>query len=160
MRAPSILRILPLLITRLLEELGTCIVERQFNGVNALFWAHKQYLRIAEDLYLHRERSISIHSALAEYWEGKWAASPKPFLDYKTNRFRSENRCIMDQSLFIAGKPNARRIGALVWHQLEAGVTGFQDAARTLQVTAFIHEIYMILISTFIIRIFRTLALL
>ncbi|KAJ3406370.1 hypothetical protein HDV05_006024, partial [Chytridiales sp. JEL 0842] len=131
---PPMRRIPPLMIVRLLEELGLCIVERQVDGVSALFWAHEQFKRVAMGLYLDRERAISIHASLADYWEGKWAKTPKPFYDPKTQTTKSEPRYIMDQSPLIAGrKPNGRRLAALVWHQLEGGVTGFQEAAKTLQ---------------------------
>jgi WD40 repeat protein len=131
---PPIRRIPPLLIVRLLEELGSCLVERQVDGVNALFWAHEQFKRVAQDLYLDRERAISIHASLADYWEGKWAKTPKPYVDSRTQTQQAVLRYIIDQSPLIAGKkPNSRRLAALVWHQLEGGITGFQDAAKTLQ---------------------------
>ncbi|KAJ3101685.1 hypothetical protein HDU96_009904 [Phlyctochytrium bullatum] len=111
---PPIRRIPPVLIYRLLEELSSGIEERQVDGVQALFWSHQQYHRLAEDRYLYRERHIAINAALADYWDGKWAKTPKQFIE-------------------PAGRPNTRRLSSIVWHQLEAGVTGYQDAVRTLQ---------------------------
>ncbi|KAJ3192491.1 NACHT domain- and WD repeat-containing protein 1 [Irineochytrium annulatum] len=95
--------------------------------------SHEQFRRFAEDRYLFRDRAIATHSALADYWEGKWARTPKPYIDSATGQTKSVLRYIMDQSLLVSGKPNTRRLASLVWHHLEAGVTGFQDAARTLQ---------------------------
>ncbi|KAI9362101.1 hypothetical protein DFJ73DRAFT_13009 [Zopfochytrium polystomum] len=130
---PPIRRIPPILVVRLFEELRGCLVERQFYGVNAYFWSHRQFKRVAEDRYLFRDRAIAVHSALADYWEGKWAKTPKLYYDSVSKSQKTALRYIMDQSLLISGKPNTRRLASLVWHQLESGVTGFQEAARTLQ---------------------------
>ncbi|KAJ1554878.1 NACHT domain- and WD repeat-containing protein 1, partial [Cladochytrium tenue] len=130
---PPIRRVPPVLVVRLFEELQGCLVERQFYGVNAFFWSHSQFKHVAEDRYLYRDRSIAIHTALADYWEGKWAKMPKPYYDRAGKGQKNARRYIMDQPLLICGKPNTRRLASLVWHQLEAGVTGFQEAARTLQ---------------------------
>ncbi|KAI9362480.1 hypothetical protein DFJ73DRAFT_812542 [Zopfochytrium polystomum] len=130
---PPIRRIPPILVVRLFEELKGCLVERQFYGVNACFWSHRQFKRVAEDRYLFRDRAIAIHSALADYWEGKWAKTPKLYYNSVSKAQKTALRYIMDQSLLISGKPNTRRLASLVWHQLESGVTGFQEAARTLQ---------------------------
>ncbi|KAJ3211260.1 hypothetical protein HDU67_004656 [Dinochytrium kinnereticum] len=130
---PPIRRIPPILIIKLLEELGSSIEEKQIDGVHALFWSHRQYHRVAEDRYLYRERHIAIHAALADYWDGKWSKTPKQYVEPATGTARASLRYITEQSLLIAGRPNTRRLSSLVWHQLEAGVTGYQDAVKTLQ---------------------------
>ncbi|KAJ3104296.1 hypothetical protein HDU97_009372 [Phlyctochytrium planicorne] len=130
---PPIRRIPTILVVRLIEELGFSLEERQIDGLNSLVWSHRQYHRLSEDRYLYRERHIAIHAALADYWDGKWAKTPKQYIEPQTGTAKTALRYITEQSLLVSGRPNTRRLSALVWHQLEAGVTGYQDAVKTLQ---------------------------
>ncbi|KAJ3405897.1 hypothetical protein HDU80_000607 [Chytriomyces hyalinus] len=131
-------RIPPIYVERLLEELGDCVVQRHVFGVNGIFWSHPQFQRVAQDRYLEQGQSSKIHSSIANYWEAKYANQPKQFYD-PSGVARSESRYIIDQSLLISGRPNLRRISALVWHQLAiAPPQGFRRAVKTLQDISFL----------------------
>ncbi|KAI9350231.1 hypothetical protein BDR26DRAFT_1003855 [Obelidium mucronatum] len=125
-------RIPSLYVERLLEELGECVVQKQVHGVKGIFWAHQQYFRVAEDRYLEQGQSGKIHSALSNYWEAKFANEPKQYYDI-SGVAKYESRHIVEQSLLVSGKPNNRRIAAIVWHQLAMGPSGFRLATKTLQ---------------------------
>ncbi|KAJ3012870.1 UNVERIFIED_CONTAM: hypothetical protein HDU68_000983 [Siphonaria sp. JEL0065] len=125
-------RIPSIYVERLLEELGDCLVQKYAHGVKAIFWAHQQFFRVAEDRYLEQGQSGKIHSAFSNYWEAKFAHEAKQYYDLAGNT-KHEARYIIDQSLLISGKPNARRISAIVWHQLAMGRSGFRVATKTLQ---------------------------
>ncbi|KAJ3066681.1 hypothetical protein HDU98_010025 [Podochytrium sp. JEL0797] len=119
-------------VERLLEELGDCLVMKEVYGVRAIFWSHQQFALVAEDRYLEQGQSRKIHSAFASYWESKYSSDPKQYYD-AFGVSKTERRYVLDQSLLISGKPNARRISAIVWHQLAMGPSGFRLASKTLQ---------------------------
>ncbi|KAJ3137431.1 hypothetical protein HK100_000644 [Physocladia obscura] len=125
-------RIPPIYVERLLEELGDSIVQKHVYGVRAIFWGHHQILKVAEDRYLEQGQAGKIHGAFSNYWEAKYANKEKQYHEV-TGLSKTENRYVINQSLLISGKPNIRRVSAIVWHQLAIGSSGFRRAAKTLQ---------------------------
>ncbi|KAJ3346507.1 hypothetical protein HDU83_002906 [Entophlyctis luteolus] len=126
-------RIPSVYVERFIEEMGDCLVQKQVHGVRAFFWSHPQVYRVAEDRYLEQGQAAKVHSIFVNYWEAKFAHDPKPYQDWRDFISKAEHRYVIDQSLLIFGKPNVRRISAVVWHQLGIGPTGFRQAAKTLQ---------------------------
>ncbi|KAJ3201658.1 hypothetical protein HDU82_007951 [Entophlyctis luteolus] len=132
--ATPIRRIPPVYVERFVEELGDCLVQKQARRLTKITYrSHPQISRVAEDRYLEQGQAGKIHSIFVSYWEAKFAKDPKPFQDWRDLMSRAEHRYVMDQSLLIFGKPNVRRMSAVVWHQLSMGPSGFRQAAKTLQ---------------------------
>lgn len=78
---PPVRRIPPLLWTRIRDDICCYLVEREADGVTVLSWHHRQFRQVMHDRYLkNQEDVIRTHSALADYYMGKWSKGrKKPF---------------------------------------------------------------------------------
>ena len=78
---PPIRRIPPLLWTRVRDDISTYLVEREADGVTVLAWYHRQFHQVMRDRYLKdHEELLRTHSALADYYMGRWSRGrKKPF---------------------------------------------------------------------------------
>jgi hypothetical protein len=90
---PPLRRIPPLLIPRLMDELGRYVVRREAHGVDVIYWYHGQFIAVARRRYLcvNEDHRRVTHSTLAHYYLGTWAGgSRKPFR-YSTKQLRCQS---------------------------------------------------------------------
>ncbi|XP_072407531.1 NACHT domain- and WD repeat-containing protein 1 [Chiloscyllium punctatum] len=69
----DIIRLPPLLWTRLRYDIGDYLVERQADGFPVLGLYHRQFTEVVHELYLLAEEKIKQHSVLADYFKGTWS---------------------------------------------------------------------------------------
>ena len=68
-------KILTILRRKFFIYLNLCysIVDRGADGVQVIFWYHRQFVEAAEARYCQGETSQKLHAALADYFGGSWA---------------------------------------------------------------------------------------
>ncbi|KAG8454860.1 hypothetical protein GDO86_001182 [Hymenochirus boettgeri] len=109
--------------TRLRQDLEGYLVERQADGSTVLGLYHRQFIEVAQDIYLNETEKRNRHRILAEYFLGKWSMGIKrsillPFLKKHLNA----DRKVASQPLWFADKmPNLRKMSELPYHLLKAG---------------------------------------
>ncbi|PAA71014.1 hypothetical protein BOX15_Mlig015065g2 [Macrostomum lignano] len=133
---PPTRRIPPLLWTRIRNELPGFLVEKEADGVDVVYWYHRQFFQVCEKRYFKNLNFKSgIHSNLADYFLGKWAGVPKPFVysELQKQRFglkdvnSESDRKVPPQPLrFVneAGKTvryNLRKLSELPFQLLKSG---------------------------------------
>ncbi|XP_078423676.1 NACHT domain- and WD repeat-containing protein 1 [Cetorhinus maximus] len=69
----DIIRIPPLLWTRLQYDIGEYLVERQADGFPVLGLYHRQFVEVVHELYLSLEEKTKRHSVLADFFKGTWS---------------------------------------------------------------------------------------
>lgn len=92
---PPLRRIPPLLIPRLLDELGRYVVRRggSSGGVDVIYWYHGQFIAVARRRYLSvtEDHRRSMHGTLAHYYLGSWAAGKRKPFRYSTRQMRCQS---------------------------------------------------------------------
>ncbi|XP_071108697.1 NACHT and WD repeat domain-containing protein 2-like [Haliotis cracherodii] len=78
---PPVRRIPPLLWTRIRGDLPGYLSEREADGVNVIFWYHRQFIDAARERYFKNLNFVSaMHSEMADYFLGTWGGGrPKPY---------------------------------------------------------------------------------
>jgi len=127
---PPFRRLPPLLWARVRDELGFYLAERGTDGVSAYGWYHRQFWETAEQRYLlapfgseqHSFREKA-HTAIADYFEGKWA-NGKLYVG-KDKKEKVEDRKIPKQPFVLGGSRavgrqiNKRKLTELPHHLLK-----------------------------------------
>ncbi|ELT99708.1 hypothetical protein CAPTEDRAFT_120102, partial [Capitella teleta] len=79
---PPVRRIPPLLWTRIRSDLPHYFSEREADGINVIFWYHRQFIEASKERYFRNVNFVSeVHDELAEYFLGTWGGGrEKPFI--------------------------------------------------------------------------------
>eukprot|EP00026_Physarum_polycephalum_P000281 Phypoly_transcript_00281.p1 GENE.Phypoly_transcript_00281~~Phypoly_transcript_00281.p1 ORF type:complete len:1777 (-),score=249.49 Phypoly_transcript_00281:112-5442(-) len=122
---PPIRRIPPLLWKRIIEDLGTNLVEYAVDegghGPTVYKWFHRQFSEVCEERYLATtETKIKYHDILANYFEGLYSSPAEiPFVSKPDNQKHTADRMIPPQPLqFSSLTYNSRKISELPYHHL------------------------------------------
>ena len=136
---PPTRRIPDLLWTRMREDLGNYLVEREADGITVISWYHRQFKEAASKRYLtDKAFKKLIHGNMADFFLGKWASGrKKPFIypqrvatRMRLERRESEaDRKVADQPLFWQRKENGKKVTVynkrklieLPYHLLQSG---------------------------------------
>ncbi|KAM4706799.1 NACHT domain- and WD repeat-containing protein 1 [Discoglossus pictus] len=109
--------------TRLRLDLEGYLVERQADGSTVLGLYHRQFIEVAQEIYLSGSEKTKLHNTLAEYFLGTWSSGNKrpiylPFIKKSLNA----DRKVAPQPLwFSEDTPNLRKMNELTYHLLQAG---------------------------------------
>lgn len=107
---PPIRRIPSLLWTRIRSDLPSYFAEREADGVNVIFWYHRQFIEASSERYFKNINFLNeIHSNIADYFVGIWGGKPKPFEYSELQRMRfglsetkgESDRKVPEQPLFF-----------------------------------------------------------
>eukprot|EP00300_Choanocystis_sp_HF-7_P024987 c26603_g1_i1.p1 GENE.c26603_g1_i1~~c26603_g1_i1.p1 ORF type:complete len:914 (+),score=184.29 c26603_g1_i1:76-2742(+) len=137
---PPIVRMPPLIVTRILSAVSEFVVWRAYGSTKTLLvrWFHRQFWEAVEGRYLNdADKKCELHSELADYFSGRWS-SGKPFTPPSrfSGSYCSPQRQLPSQSLLLEREgtdhliPNTRRLRELVHHFL--GANRVADAANQL----------------------------
>uniref|UniRef100_H2Y0Z1 Uncharacterized protein n=1 Tax=Ciona intestinalis TaxID=7719 RepID=H2Y0Z1_CIOIN len=121
----NVVRIPTLLWTRLRNDLGADIVERQSTGYTVLALYHRQFIEVARQRYLGSDVKEKVHQNIAEYFLGKWSDGKKKSLKLNIwkNKEMKANRNVATQPLkFTAKIFNFRKLDELPFQLLSAGM--------------------------------------
>ena len=129
---PPVRRIPSLLWTRIRSDLPSFFAEREADGVNVIFWYHRQFIEASRERYFKNINFLNeIHSNVADYFLGIWGGVPKPFEYSELQRMRfgldeTKGECdrkVPEQPLFfpdpVTGKVaryNLRKLNELPYH--------------------------------------------
>ncbi|XP_078381360.1 uncharacterized protein LOC144664106 [Oculina patagonica] len=99
---PPVRRLPPLLWVRIQTDLGTYLVERGLKGgTPVLSWYHRQFREAAEERFVSDpEVRKARHSAIAEYFIGRWAGQAIPYVG-KDGLSRTADRKVASQPLVL-----------------------------------------------------------
>ncbi|XP_015220730.2 NACHT domain- and WD repeat-containing protein 1 [Lepisosteus oculatus] len=119
----EIIRLPPLLWTRLRHDLAEYLVERQSDGTRVLGLYHRQFIEMVQKRYLSAERRSQSHSILSEFFLGTWSqGNRKPVLLPSLKTSLSADRKVAPQPLwFTKHVANRRKLQELPYHLLHAG---------------------------------------
>ncbi|CAD5116466.1 DgyrCDS5351 [Dimorphilus gyrociliatus] len=120
---PKVVRLPPLLWKRIRHSLGEYLVERRANGKDVVFWYHRTFQETAQKRYACEEKLRSLHSSIADYFEGKWANCIKPieFFKKKIATFSDCSRQSPEQPIMLAeGIYNLRKLQELPFNLIHA----------------------------------------
>ncbi|XP_061436750.1 NACHT domain- and WD repeat-containing protein 1-like [Lethenteron reissneri] len=81
-------RLPPLLWTRLRHDLADYLVDRQADGHTVIALYHRQFVEAVLERYLQGEERRLLHQTLADYFSGSWAGGRR-----KTIHLSQPGRC-------------------------------------------------------------------
>ena len=129
---PPVRRIPPLLWTRIRNDLPSYFAEREADGVNVIFWYHRQFIEASRERYFRNINFLNeIHANMADYFLGVWGGIPKPFEYSELQRQRflldetkgESDRKVPEQPLFFTdlktgklARYNLRKLNELPFH--------------------------------------------
>ncbi|CAH3143126.1 unnamed protein product [Porites evermanni] len=99
---PPVRRLPPLLWVRIQTDLGPYLVERGLKGgTPVLSWYHRQFREAAEERFVSDpEVRKKRHGAIAEYFIGRWAGQPLPYVG-KDGLSKTADRKVASQPLVL-----------------------------------------------------------
>ncbi|MGH0155660.1 UNVERIFIED_CONTAM: hypothetical protein FKN15_029443 [Acipenser sinensis] len=119
----SMIRLPPLLWTRLRYDLGEYLVERQVDGNKVLALYHRQFIEMVQERYLSAEQKSRRHHVLADFFKGTWSQGARKLIclpSLKTSL--NADRKVASQPLwFTDNMANLRKLRELPFHLLHAG---------------------------------------
>lgn len=133
---PPIRRIPPLIWVRIRHDIAAYLVDKEADETRVSFWYHRQFIEAARERYLHDESfARKIHSAIAEYFTGRWHGVAKPFSYNKALQEKlgllesgsSADRKVAAQPLTFSNddgnekRYNKRKLNQLPYHLAMAG---------------------------------------
>ncbi|XP_019617342.1 PREDICTED: uncharacterized protein LOC109464718 [Branchiostoma belcheri] len=124
---PPVRRLPTLLWTRLRNDLDDYLVENGVEGAVVYRWYHRLFAEVAREMYLSH-MADHIHRDLADYFMGRWAHEPKPFLSKDDRLLHLKGRGVYPQDLVLSdGKAdgsetiyNQRKLTELPHHIIKA----------------------------------------
>ncbi|XP_033644515.1 NACHT domain- and WD repeat-containing protein 1-like [Asterias rubens] len=118
----EIVRIPPLMWTRLKYELEEYLVERQTDGKTVMVLYHRQFTEAAIDRYLcDPAEKQKRHQVLAEFFNGTWSEGKKKTLHLtQRNQILKADRLVSSQPLKRHKAYNYRKLSELPYHLLHA----------------------------------------
>uniref|UniRef100_A0A3Q3BE57 NACHT and WD repeat domain containing 1 n=1 Tax=Kryptolebias marmoratus TaxID=37003 RepID=A0A3Q3BE57_KRYMA len=119
---PSLIRLPPLLWTRLKLDLQDQLEERWTDGVAALAFSSRLLSEAVSARYLTSERRGRSHRILAEYFLGRWSGKLKPASLPGLTLLLSDRKAPPQPLWFTPGLANIRKLQELTYHLLHAGL--------------------------------------
>ncbi|XP_018423713.1 PREDICTED: NACHT domain- and WD repeat-containing protein 1 [Nanorana parkeri] len=119
----DVIRIPVLSWTHLRHDLDGYLVERQADGSTVLGLYHRQFIEVAQEIYLNDSERKKRHHTLAEYFLGTWSMGTLRWINLPLlNKSLSADRKVAPQPLwFSEDMPNLRKMNELPYHLLNAG---------------------------------------
>ncbi|XP_067906172.1 NACHT domain- and WD repeat-containing protein 1 [Heterodontus francisci] len=119
----DIIRLPPLLWTRLQYDIGEYLVERQADGFPVLGLYHRQFMEVVHELYLPTEEKIKRHSVLADFFKGTWSQGKRKTiaLPLLKETLVADRKVSAQPLKFGDDIVNLRKLSELPHHLLNAG---------------------------------------
>ncbi|CAH1796820.1 unnamed protein product [Owenia fusiformis] len=114
----GIVRIPPLLWTRIHHDLKEYLIERQSYGKTTVFWYHRQFIEVARERYTQGESLQVLHKDMSKIYMNDNGLQQTITLTKRNLTIENADRQITNQPTKVGNK---RKLRALVYHLLQAG---------------------------------------
>ncbi|KAJ3187569.1 hypothetical protein HK101_009360 [Irineochytrium annulatum] len=138
---PPVRRIPSALWIRIRDDIGDLLLERGRDKIVVYDWHHDQVRDFIHERYCSDLVEVQkLHSILADFFSGRYATEPKPYLKLQKHGPPIE----MSALRFVRPQPfngrqtNVRRVGSQAWHLIDAH--RLSDAVGVLTDIAFVRE--------------------
>ncbi|ELU09567.1 hypothetical protein CAPTEDRAFT_227456 [Capitella teleta] len=114
----GIVRIPPLMWTRVRAELSSYIVERQSNKHTVIYWYHRQFVEAGLERYSSGDQATKLHSDLAELFSRESGVCRGIYLSKRKKTIEDADRQITPH---ILHSRNSRKLTMLPYHLFQSG---------------------------------------
>ncbi|XP_066285694.1 NACHT domain- and WD repeat-containing protein 1-like [Branchiostoma lanceolatum] len=120
----DLVRIPPLIVTRLKYDIMEYLAERQADGKRVLQLFHRQFIECAQERYLAGDNSKARHHVLADFFLGTWSNGRKKEITMEVNgkqEYYNADRNVVPQPLkYDDNVFNRRKLNEVTFHLLHA----------------------------------------
>ncbi|XP_075928237.1 NACHT domain- and WD repeat-containing protein 1, partial [Petromyzon marinus] len=119
----DMVRLPPLLWTRLRHDLADYLVDRQADGHTVIALYHRQFVEAVQERYLQGEERRLLHQTLADYFGGSWAGGRRKtiHLSQRGEVLHADRKVAAQPLRFGEDKVNLRKLSELPFHLAHAG---------------------------------------
>ncbi|CAM9910550.1 unnamed protein product [Lampetra fluviatilis] len=119
----DMVRLPPLLWTRLRHDLADYLVDRQADGHTVIALYHRQFVEAVRERYLQGEERRLLHQTLADYFSGSWAGGRRKtiHLSQRGEVLHADRKVAAQPLRFGEDKVNLRKLSELPFHLAHAG---------------------------------------
>ncbi|XP_078594511.1 NACHT domain- and WD repeat-containing protein 1-like [Branchiostoma floridae x Branchiostoma japonicum] len=121
----DLVRIPPLIVTRLKYDIMEYLAERQADGKRVLQLFHRQFIECAQERYLARDFSRARHQILADFFLGTWSNGRRKEITMDVNgkqEYYNADRNVVPQPMkYDDNVFNRRKLNEVTFHLLHAG---------------------------------------
>ncbi|XP_051886627.1 NACHT domain- and WD repeat-containing protein 1 [Pristis pectinata] len=119
----DIIRLPPLLWTRLRYDIGEYLVERQADGFPVLHFYHRQFIEVAHEMYLPADEKVKRHTVLADFFKGTWSQGKRKTitLPQLKETLHADRKVTAQPLKFGDDVVNLRKLSELPYHLVNAG---------------------------------------
>ncbi|XP_035676373.1 NACHT domain- and WD repeat-containing protein 1-like isoform X1 [Branchiostoma floridae] len=121
----DLVRIPPLIVTRLKYDIMEYLAERQADGKRVLQLFHRQFIECAQERYLAGDSSRARHHILADFFLGTWSNGRRKEITMDVNgkkEYYNADRNVVPQPMkYDDNVFNRRKLNEVTFHLLHAG---------------------------------------
>eukprot|EP00058_Branchiostoma_floridae_P009028 XP_002594516.1 hypothetical protein BRAFLDRAFT_124973 [Branchiostoma floridae] len=121
----DLVRIPPLIVTRLKYDIMEYLAERQADGKRVLQLFHRQFIECAQERYLAGDNSRARHQILADFFLGTWSNGRRKEITMDVNgkqEYYNADRNVVPQPMkYDDNVFNRRKLNEVTFHLLHAG---------------------------------------
>ncbi|CAH1266034.1 NWD1 [Branchiostoma lanceolatum] len=121
----DLVRIPPLIVTRLKYDIMEYLAERQADGKRVLQLFHRQFIECAQERYLSGDNSRARHHVLVDFFLGTWSNGRKKEITMEVNgkkEYYNADRSVVPQPMkYDDNVFNRRKLNEVTFHLLHAG---------------------------------------
>ncbi|XP_078595307.1 NACHT domain- and WD repeat-containing protein 1-like isoform X2 [Branchiostoma floridae x Branchiostoma japonicum] len=121
----DLVRIPPLIVTRLKYDIMEYLAERQADGKRVLQLFHRQFIECAQERYLAGDNSRARHHILADFFLGTWSNGRRKEITMDVNgkkEYYNADRNVVPQPMkYDDNVFNRRKLNEVTFHLLHAG---------------------------------------
>ncbi|XP_019626085.1 PREDICTED: NACHT domain- and WD repeat-containing protein 1-like [Branchiostoma belcheri] len=121
----DVVRIPPLIVTRLKYDILEYLAERQADGKRVLQLFHRQFIECAQERYLAGDNSRARHHILADFYLGTWSSGRRKEITMDVNGkreyYNADRNVVPQPDKYDNNVFNRRKLNEVTFHLLRAG---------------------------------------
>ncbi|KAI8517772.1 NACHT domain- and WD repeat-containing protein 1 [Branchiostoma belcheri] len=121
----DVVRIPPLIVTRLKYDIMEYLAERQADGKRVLQLFHRQFIECAQERYLAGDNSRARHHILADFFLGTWSNGRRKEITMdvsgKREYYNADRNVVPQPDKYDHNVFNRRKLNEVTFHLLRAG---------------------------------------
>ncbi|KAI8511559.1 NACHT domain- and WD repeat-containing protein 1 [Branchiostoma belcheri] len=121
----DVVRIPPLIVTRLKYDIMEYLAERQADGKRVLQLFHRQFIECAQERYLAGDNSQARHHILADFFLGTWSNGRRKEITMDVNGkreyYNADRNVVPQPDKYDDNVFNRRKLNEVTFHLLHAG---------------------------------------
>ncbi|XP_078676677.1 NACHT domain- and WD repeat-containing protein 1-like isoform X1 [Branchiostoma floridae x Branchiostoma belcheri] len=121
----DVVRIPPLIVTRLKYDIMEYLAERQADGKRVLQLFHRQFIECAQERYLAGDNSRARHHILADFFLGTWSNGRRKEITMDVNGkreyYNADRNVVPQPDKYDDNVFNRRKLNEVTFHLLHAG---------------------------------------